>query len=262
MKQNSITPSVVNQLIPITPSTINGEVVNTIDARELHVFLEVQTRFDKWFDRRVVEYGFLDGSDFCPILAESSGGRPRIEYVLTLDMGKELSMVERTSKGKEARLFFIEMEKRARAMALTNNPVMQTIAPELESTVKIAKLFGLEGNHALLSANTAIKNLHGIDCMATLEITGLIAESQVQYFTPSIIGKPLGLSAVKINKALENADFQIQRRGHKNRLVWEVTEKGKQHSQLIDTNKRHSDGSPIHQIKWASDVMDAVVGVK
>jgi anti-repressor protein len=87
-----------------------------VDARELHEFLEVQTRFNDWIALRISKYGFIENQDyigFTENLVKPSGGRPAIEYGLTLDMAKELSMVENNEKGKIARKYFIEKEKEA-----------------------------------------------------------------------------------------------------------------------------------------------------
>jgi hypothetical protein len=134
----------------------------------------------------------------------------------------------------------------------------ESVLGDLKATVEMAKIFGLEGNQALLSANTAIKKLHGLDCMSLIGVTNLVSESQVQYFTPTVIGKPHGLSAIKVNKALEAGGLQASRRDHKGKLVWEVTDKGKAFSEVSDTNKKHSDGSPIQQIKWAMNALDGI----
>ena len=86
---------------------------NTVSARELHEFLEIGTRFDKWF-RRMCEYGFNENDDFirvaqkCPTLG---GIQTIIDYAITLDMAKEISMIQRTEKGKQARQYFIQCEK-------------------------------------------------------------------------------------------------------------------------------------------------------
>ena len=101
------------QLIPVVPATIGHQTVQTVDGRTLHTFLEVQTEFSKWMDRRIDEYGFIEEQDFSSFLAKTpQGGRPSKEYALTLNMGKELAMVERTPKGKQARQYFIECEQR------------------------------------------------------------------------------------------------------------------------------------------------------
>jgi anti-repressor protein len=104
----------MNELIAITSRPVNGQEIQTVNARELHAFLEVQTPFKDWIARRIEEYGFQEGKDFCAFLRESSGGRPAKEYALSIDMAKELSMVERNEKGKQARQYFLECERRAK----------------------------------------------------------------------------------------------------------------------------------------------------
>ncbi len=82
----------------------------TVSARELHNFLEVKTAFKDWFPR-MTEYGFQEGEDFCSFLSESTGGRPAQDAQLTIDMAKELCMIQRNEKGKQARQYFLDIEK-------------------------------------------------------------------------------------------------------------------------------------------------------
>lgn len=102
-----------NQIIPIFTDVINQEQIQLVDAKLLHSFLEVDTRFNDWIKRRISEYGFSKDSDFYSNLSKTNtGGRSARYFHLTLDMAKELSMVERTEKGRQARKYFIECEKR------------------------------------------------------------------------------------------------------------------------------------------------------
>jgi len=82
----------------------------TVSGRDLHEFLEVKTAYKDWFPR-MCEYGFTAEIDFCSFLSESTGGRPAADHQLTIDMAKELSMIQRTEKGKLARQYFIQLEK-------------------------------------------------------------------------------------------------------------------------------------------------------
>lgn len=66
-----------------------------IDARALHGWLGAKWAFSRWMTNRIEEYGFKEGEDFLPSKVKT-GGRPRTDYLLTVDMAKELSMVERT----------------------------------------------------------------------------------------------------------------------------------------------------------------------
>jgi len=91
----------------------------TVNARELHTFLESKQQFADWIKRRIEEYGFTQGVDFTAsqnyeALETSTYGQGKIDYFITIDMAKELSMVERTAKGKEARQYFIACEKALR----------------------------------------------------------------------------------------------------------------------------------------------------
>lgn len=104
----------------------HNTLIQAVNARELHHFLQVQTAFKDWIARRISEYGFLEGVDFCSILSESTGGRPAKEYAITLDMAKELSMVERNEQGKMARRYFIECERVARQVMTAPMPVRPT----------------------------------------------------------------------------------------------------------------------------------------
>lgn len=98
---------IMYQLLPICKT--GG--FNSVDARLLHTFLDSKQEFTNWIKNRIDEYGFVECSDFLIILSKSTGGRPRTDYFVSLDMAKELAMVERTEKGKQARQYFIECEK-------------------------------------------------------------------------------------------------------------------------------------------------------
>lgn len=82
----------------------------TVSARDLHEFLEVETRYNDWFPR-MCEYGFTEGQDFCSFLSKSTGGRPAQDAQLTIEMAKEICMLQRNEKGKIARQYFIQLEK-------------------------------------------------------------------------------------------------------------------------------------------------------
>lgn len=105
----------VNNLIPVFAGEMQGRTIHMCSARDLHTFLQVGKNFSNWIKNRLETYGFIEGEDFTPILAQTSqdskGGRPVIEYHLTLDTAKEMAMVERNEQGKLARRYFIECEK-------------------------------------------------------------------------------------------------------------------------------------------------------
>lgn len=99
---------------------LGGRQVRAVNARELHAFLHVGKVFAAWITERIAQYGFEQGRDF-EVFSETgnnpSGGRPAKEYAITIDMAKELSMVERNEQGKKARAYFIECERVAHDVA-------------------------------------------------------------------------------------------------------------------------------------------------
>ena len=155
------------QLIPVVPAAIGSQTVQTVDGRALHTFLEVQTHFRDWIDRRIEEYSFEEDKDFRSFLSESTGGRPTKEYALALDMAKELAMVERTAKGKQARQYFIECEKRLHVPGA--QPTIDPLAAQLAQLLKGKVLvdYGTLGSLArvLYAASGLLKDVEhlGVD---------------------------------------------------------------------------------------------------
>ena len=121
----------MNELIKINQEQMAGEQVNTVNARDLHEFLEIGKVFGAWITERIDKFEFKENQDFVvfsEIGNNPKGGRPAKEYHLTIDMAKELSMVERNEKGKQARQYFIECERRLHSG--------QTSIPDLTHNVK------------------------------------------------------------------------------------------------------------------------------
>lgn len=94
-----------------TTQNENGDLL--VSGRELHDYLEVKTRYNDWF-ADMLSFGFNENVDFTSFTekrVKPQGGRPSMDHAMTLDMAKEISMIQRTDKGKEARQYFIEVEK-------------------------------------------------------------------------------------------------------------------------------------------------------
>lgn len=118
----------------------------TVSGRELHKALEVKTAYKDWFPR-MCEYGFTEGKDFCSFLSESTGGRPSTDHQLTIDMAKEICMIQRSEKGKQFRQYFIEIENQwntpeavmARALQMANQKLeeIKNTNKQLETTVAV-----------------------------------------------------------------------------------------------------------------------------
>ena len=97
----------MNELIPVQKNKY-GDVV--VSGRDLHEFLENNERYSKWFDR-IVKYGFVEKIDYTTVpkstVVGNGASKVIIDHALTLDMAKEISMIQRNEKGKRARQYFI-----------------------------------------------------------------------------------------------------------------------------------------------------------
>lgn len=100
----------MNELIPLT----DNDGVQAVMGRDLHAFLESREPYTRWIARHIEKYGFVAGQDFMTKMSESTGGRPSEDHILSMDMAKELAMVQGNEKGKQARQYFIECERRAK----------------------------------------------------------------------------------------------------------------------------------------------------
>jgi anti-repressor protein len=124
----------MNQLIKIEAAQVGDATVQTVNARDLHGFLESGQEFRHWIKARIEQYEFAENQDFTTSENFIRGGKAT-DYHLTIDMAKELAMVERNAKGKEARQYFIECERQAKAVALSpaNLSRMQLIELAMQS---------------------------------------------------------------------------------------------------------------------------------
>jgi len=102
----------MKNLILITKSEIGTEELNSVNARDIHEYLEVKTRFNDWIKRAIERYDFRENIDYSKMsILQNGNPNPIIDYIVTLDMAKELAMLENNEKGKEIRKYFIKIEK-------------------------------------------------------------------------------------------------------------------------------------------------------
>ncbi|MGM9457795.1 antA/AntB antirepressor family protein [Lacticaseibacillus rhamnosus] len=130
-----------------------------VSGRELHDFLEVDTPYTQWFDR-MIDYGFTENTDFKGLSQKSEkpiGGRPRIDHVMTLDMAKEVAMIQRTDRGKQARQYFISVEKRYKQLAALPRTPEEKLALTMEvATRTVKRIEKLDGRVTDLEENVLL----------------------------------------------------------------------------------------------------------
>ena len=140
--------------------TTNDKGQQLVSARERHEFLEVKKDFTDWFKYRVAQYGFEENLDFTPILGKSTGGRPSKDFAIKIEMAKELSMVENSEKGKEARKYFIECEKIAKGETNANKYISEVDNAKAEMGLvrEIADILNLNDSSKLQLLGNVLNN--------------------------------------------------------------------------------------------------------
>lgn len=138
-------------LINLMTASIGGEKQKGVSARDLHAFLEVKSRFNDWIANRIKDFNFVENQDYVTLTKKIVSGGLAKEYFLTLNMAKELSMVERNEKGKRARQYFIQCEK------LAKDPVNALLAMS-KSEILMLAAETQKKNEALEAKNLQLEN--------------------------------------------------------------------------------------------------------
>lgn len=220
----------MNELIKVTYS--NDRPV--VSARELHEFLEVETPYHKWFPR-MCEYGFTEGTDFSvtDIFVHNPAGGPQSmkDAALTIDMAKEICMIQRSEKGKQARQYFIQLEKDWNSPEKVMARALDIAHREL-NTLKAA-------NVELLAENERQQQVIA-DFEPVKQYVDIILQSKGSLAT-SQIAADYGISARALNRILHEEGIQ-----HKVNSQWILYRghmgKGWTDSRTIQFT--HSDGRP------------------
>lgn len=185
----------MNELIKITEN--DGK--KAVSARELHEFLESKQEFANWIKNRIEKYDLVESIDFVRLTNLSSeiqgrGGQNKVDYALSVDAAKELSMVEGNEKGKQARRYFIACEKAVKSG--------DYIMPKLQD-LTAARMMAVDYTVRMLNLNDASKLplIQAINEPLGLPTPDYV-ESKGVLVTISDIAKEIGLTAVKANQVL------------------------------------------------------------
>lgn len=210
----------MNELIPIQEQ---GEGKQAVLGRDLHDFLEVKDRYNDWFPR-MVAYGFNAGQDFTEFSVKPNGaGRPRQDHIITLDMAKEISMIQRTEKGKQARQYFIECERQAKAPKVDGSSITRMELIQIAMNAEQERL-------ALEAKNKELE--------PKVEAYSSFIEADGKY-SVGAVAKMLGLGQNKLFRELRNAGVFIAKGGMKNTPYQQYMH----HFEVKAYTITHSDGS-------------------
>ena len=231
----------MQELIPLQPQTINGIAVETVSARELHAFLEVGKDFSTWIKNRLETLGSIENEDYVVVenLSSPNSGnakaRPQTlkEYYLTLDVAKHLAMMERNDKGKQARQYFIECEKKLREVV---QPQPARIIGATEDKLR-AYAYGM----TLLNVDDVSKQAYVANAIEQLTGVSVPYRPQLEQKTYSAteIGNQLNISANKVGKITNAHSLKTSEYGVR------VLDKARGHSKQVETFRYYANIIPI-----------------
>ena len=184
----------------------NGEQL--VSARELHEFLEVGSKFNDWF-KRMCEYGFIENEDFVAITQKkvtAQGNESEFtDYILKITMAKEISMLQRNEKGKQARMYFIECEKKVNSITIDSYMI--------EDKVERAKKW-IEEEETRKKLQLEVKEKEEVikEQAPKVEYYEKVLRSD-STFTTTQVSKSFGMSAMGLNKLLEVKGIQFYQSG-------------------------------------------------
>ncbi|SES08715.1 Rha family transcriptional regulator [Sphingobium sp. YR768] len=214
--------------------------------------------------RRTIETLAERGVITLPQIEEKpTNGRPTTMYVFSGEQGKRDSIIVVAQLSPEftARLVdrWAELEK-ARLTAPVRMPridVSREVRLCFGQHLRLAKLIGLSGNQAAMSANRATVAMTGVDTLGLMGITHIDAPQNEALLTPTEIGRRSGKgSGQAVNRILCNMGLQQDFRDAKGHVYYELTDAGQEAGGTMqDTGKKHSTGTPIRQLKWPSSII-------
>ena len=229
--------------VPHQQTMSSVEIAHLVERRHDNVKRTIET---------LVERGVIASPQ---IEEKPTAGRPSTEYVFSGERGKRDSIVVVAQLCPEftARLVdrWQELEAGAAlpAAGAGSVPITQT-ARDFKALFGVARLLGMDKNASAISANQAVAKITGTNMLQLLGATHLESEVQALFYTPTELGKRLGLSARVVNTLLAGVGMQARYGDH-----WQPLPAAEGFCRVMGTGKRHGDGTMIQQVKWSDAVL-------
>lgn len=212
----------------------------TVSARDLHEKLNIRTAFKDWFPR-MCEYGFEEGKDFCSKMSETSskGGRPSKDADISIDMAKQICMIQRSPEGKMIRQYFIDLEK------AWNTPE-QIMARALKMANQ--SIDSLKERCAFLGGQVVEQQKVISELQPKANYVDTILQSKSLVLTTQI-AKDYGMSARKFNRILNELKIQYKV-GDQWVLYSKYQSNGYVHSRTINITRSNGMPDTKMQTEW------------
>ncbi|PWA08624.1 phage antirepressor Ant [Pueribacillus theae] len=185
----------MNQLIP-TQQNSEGNLL--VSGRDLHEFLEIKTKYADWFNR-MKEYGFVENIDFILVTQKRETNNPKnpfteiTDHHIKIPMAKEIAMLQRNEKGKQARLYFLELEEKWNSPEMVMKRAMDYLNARVEK---------LQTSNLLLEQQVNELKPKATYYDMVLQNKSLLSVSK--------IAKDYGMSAIKMNRLLHDLGVQYK----------------------------------------------------
>lgn len=235
-----------NEIIKITEH--DGK--RAVNARELHQFLENKRQFADWIKQRIEQYGFVENQDFEVIhnfVKNPDGGRPTTEYALSIDMAKELSMVENNEKGRIARKYFIECERVVKekvsfGLPTTFAEALRLAADQAEKIEEQQKVIQESAKEIVTLSNKVTE----MQPKASYYDKILASKATL---TVTQVAQDYGMSAKAFNVLLRN--FGVQHKVNGQWILYaKYIQQGYVHSRSIDIVKHNGQHETKNNTEW------------
>lgn len=221
-----------------------------VNARELHQFLESKREFATWIKQRIEQYEFVENQDYTSfdnIVKRENGATIRKEYALSIDMAKELSMVENNERGRQARKYFIECERKSKAGTNT-----------LDDKLKV-----IEFAARFLNMNDAGKlmMLKSVAGPLGLPTPDYVPSKGMHHSASELLKKHnTGMSVIKFNELLRGKGFLVETtrkgkmRDHKYNFI---TTKGLEYGENVVSPRSPNETQP----HWYDEKFDELLSI-
>lgn len=226
--------------------TTNEDGQKLVSARELHEGLKVKSKFNDWITKRITKYGFEENQDFILVTQKKVTNNPKNpyteqkDYVITVDMAKELCMVENNELGRQFRKYFIEAEKQLKEIKKLDSYMIEDPIERAKRWIEEA-----EERKALMEEN--IKKDEEIKVLKPkAEFTDKFLQDDTLYKATDI-AKEVGMTATKFNRLLEGLGIQFKQGGK-----WYITSEYDGNGYTKPYTFEYKEGKIQTQMRWSS----------